>query len=477
MLAEYARRFSHLGPDNKKQWCPYEPTPKQREFLSLKNFEALYGGSAGGGKSICLLMAALDYVHYAQYRALIIRRTYKDLALAGALMDVANDWLSGGNAKWNGQDKSWEFPSGAVLQFGYMETERDKYRYQGSQYHFVGFDELTQLTESQYTYLLSRIRKTMDDPIPLRSRSASNPGNIGHKWTKKRFVDPITRGERAYVPAQLDDNPHLNAEEYGKALAELDTTTYNQLRWGVWLEDESLIIYPYNDAINGFDDTQGALLEMPDAKFVLGIDFGASTKKATTAFTLSAFSFYKPDLVVGIESVAFGSMIPSTIAEKIKQYQHDYDLFKIVGDAGALGLGYIEEFKRRHAIPIEPAKKQDKRGYIRLMRGALEQGKYKISRHGCAGLIAEFNTLVWADSSQTEPLASDGSRDPDNHLSDSALYSWRECRYWQAREPEIIPEYGTPQHSQWEADKMRAEAERRSADNIAQQQRRNRRRS
>jgi hypothetical protein len=73
--------------------------------------EALYGGAAGGGKSTALLMGALLYVDVPGYSALILRRTYTDLALPGALMDVAHEWLEGSAATWHEMEKTWRFPS------------------------------------------------------------------------------------------------------------------------------------------------------------------------------------------------------------------------------------------------------------------------------------------------------------------------------------------------------------------------------
>src|SRR5882724_12911124 len=138
-------------------FSPHKPSPKQAEFLELDCLEALYGGAAGGGKSSALLMAALQYVHVPGYAALLLRRTFADLSLPGAIMDRAHDWLQGTGAVWHGQDKRWTFPSGATLTFGYCETARDVYRYQGMEVQFVGVDELTQWPEQSYRYLLSRL--------------------------------------------------------------------------------------------------------------------------------------------------------------------------------------------------------------------------------------------------------------------------------------------------------------------------------
>ena len=93
------------------------------------------------------------------YTAIILRRTYRDLALPGALMDRSKEWLSGTDARWNEIQHAWTFPSGAKLQFGYLEAETDKYRYQGAEFQGIFPDELTQFTETQYTYLFSRLRR------------------------------------------------------------------------------------------------------------------------------------------------------------------------------------------------------------------------------------------------------------------------------------------------------------------------------
>ncbi len=211
------------------RFIPQNPTPKQLEYLLYADEEALYGGAAGGGKSSALLMAALQYVEETNYAALILRRTYADLALPEALMPRAESWL-GGKARWHDGTKTWTFPAGPTLTFGYLETERDKYRYQGSAFQFIGFDELTQFTETQYRYLFSRLRRPEGSTIPLRMRSASNPGGVGHEWVKLYLVEQPGK----FFPARLIDNPYLDRETYIKTLQHLDPITRAQLLDGNW---------------------------------------------------------------------------------------------------------------------------------------------------------------------------------------------------------------------------------------------------
>ena len=202
-------------------------------FLRSTETEVLFGGSAGPGKSSGLLMAALQYVGEKNYNAILFRRTYRDLALPSALMDRSKQWLFG-KARWNEIEHCWTFPSGAKLQFGYLESEADKYRYQGAEFDFIGFDELTQFTESQYTYLFSRLRRKSNSHIPLRMWSASNPGGLGHNWVKQRFIIEGTKYGRLFVPAFLSDNPYVDKESYIENLKRLDSTTRKQLLEGSW---------------------------------------------------------------------------------------------------------------------------------------------------------------------------------------------------------------------------------------------------
>ncbi len=179
-------------------------------------------------------MAALQFVEIPDYAALLFRKTYRDLSLPGALMDRAHDWLAPTAAHWNETDKRWTFPSGATMTFGYLDAENDKYRYQGAEAQFVGFDELTQLKESQYLYLFSRNRRVRDSDVPLLMRSTSNPGGVGHDWVKARFIEPHEDGERVFVPARLADNPYLDSEQYLESLDQLDAVTRAQLLEGNW---------------------------------------------------------------------------------------------------------------------------------------------------------------------------------------------------------------------------------------------------
>lgn len=243
MLSE--EEFTATILDNK--YIPHDPTLKQAEFLINDNPEGLFGGAAGGGKSDCLLMAALMYVSEPDYSSLILRQSFTDLALPGAVMERANEWLRNTDARWKDATKTWHFPSGSTLTFGYLENENDKYRYQGAEFQYIGMDELSQFTETQYLYLFSRLRRLGNSSVPVRMRAASNPGGKGGQWVKDRFItyqndfgilvntpDELLKEGRFFIPAKLDDNPFLDRAQYISSLSKLDPVTRAQLQNGDW---------------------------------------------------------------------------------------------------------------------------------------------------------------------------------------------------------------------------------------------------
>ena len=190
--------------------------------------------AAGGGKSSALLMGALQYADTPGYAALILRRTYPELSKADGMIPRSLEWLGGTDARWNQQEHRWVFPGGATLEFGHLQHESDVYQYHSAAYQFIGFDELTTFTEFQYRYLFSRLRRPETSTIPLRMRSGSNPGGVGHDWVKQRLLVEGLEHGRAFIPARLVDNPFLDRAEYERSLSNLDPVTRSQLLNGDW---------------------------------------------------------------------------------------------------------------------------------------------------------------------------------------------------------------------------------------------------
>ena len=238
----------------------WTPQPKQIRFMERTEYEVLYGGAAGGGKSDALLIEALRQVHIPHYRGIIFRKTYPQLS---ELIDRSHALysLAFPKARYNDSKHVWIFPSGAKIFFGAMQHSKDKTNYQGKRYDFVGFDELTHFSWDEYSYMFSRNRPSKNPKSNQKTicyiRASTNPGGIGHGWVKARFIDAAEPGtpivenvevrlpdgsmktivrDRVFIPATIFDNKALLEEnpDYLGSLALLPEKERNALLYGDW---------------------------------------------------------------------------------------------------------------------------------------------------------------------------------------------------------------------------------------------------
>lgn len=447
------QRFVRLELDRRglaslARWCPHLPTERQLAFLASEAFESLYGGAAGGGKSDALLMDHARFFDVPGYAGLLLRRTYTDLSLPGALMDRARAWWATTGASWNDREKRWTFPSGASLSFGYCESPQDVFRYQGSELHRIGVDELTQWEERPYRYLLGRIRRVAGVSVPLGMRAATNPGGVGHSWVKSRFIEPPD-SSRPFIPAKIDDNPHLDRAEYRRALSLLDDTTRDQLERGLWLQDEAGRIYRYEAERNAC----AAIPERDDWRVILAVDLGASEREPTSGFVVVLWHPHDQTTYIA-EAWKEAGLTPSSLAERIKATEARYRESGCVWDGtildeGALGRGYGNEMRARHGIAARAAEKRDKLGYRKLLNGAFRDGRIKLRADSCRELISELDNLLW------NPAGTDAAPGLADHISDALLYGWRMARSYASQTPATLPAHGTPEHSAQQAREWR----------------------
>jgi predicted phage terminase large subunit-like protein len=248
-MTDWNKVLAYLEP-RPSPYCPEEPSLTQRVFLRTNALEALFGGAAGGGKSSALLMSAMQYVDVPNYSAILFRRTYADLSLPGALMDRFKDWIAGQeDIHWNANSYVATFPSGARISFGYLNNTNDYLRYKGSEFQFIGMDEVTEIRESDYRYLFSRLRRPASGPlsqVPLRMRAASNPAP---NWVRQRFIVEGKETGRIFVPSLLKDNPGIDADSYRMALQALDPVERNRLEKGDWWSTSLGTLFDRNDFV------------------------------------------------------------------------------------------------------------------------------------------------------------------------------------------------------------------------------------
>lgn len=253
----------------------WRPQPKQAAFMARPEYECLYGGAAGGGKSDALLAEALRQVHIPHYRGLILRKTYPQLS---ELIDRSRSLYMPAfpKARYNATEHVWVFPSGAKIFFGSMQHTADRINYQGKRYDFIAFDELTHFTWDEYSYMFSRNRPS-GAGTRCYIRAATNPGGVGHGWVKDRFITPAppltpirdtytvadTSGTqrklertRIFVPSTVFDNQALlsNDPNYLANLAMLPEAEKNALLYGSWDSFDGQVFREWRNDPAHYDD-------------------------------------------------------------------------------------------------------------------------------------------------------------------------------------------------------------------------------
>lgn len=259
---------------NAPQNVIWSPQPKQELMMSRWEDEALYGGAAGGGKSDFLVAEAMRQVHVPNYRAILFRKTYKQLT---ELIDKSEDMYKRAfrKARYNGTNHVWRFPTGAKIYFGNMQDVSYKRDYQGKQFDFVGFDELTHFTWDEYSYMYSRNRPS-GPGTRVYMRATANPGGIGHGWVKSHFVkaaEPyhtaftdleVKRPDgtiqrmlksKIFIPSSVFDNQKLleNNPNYLASLAMLPAAERDALLYGSWDSFDGQVFTEFTDDPKGYD--------------------------------------------------------------------------------------------------------------------------------------------------------------------------------------------------------------------------------
>lgn len=244
------------APDNPSAiWIPHR---RQQLVLQCPAHEILYGGAAGAGKSMLLIF---DWIkHYQSHgknaKGLMIRRTYPELEdLIAELKRVFSGMQ--GAPKWMEAKRWFQYPDGAVLEMGYLESYDDALRYQGRAFTWLGFDEITHLRDPKaYEFLLTRMRSA--HRVQVRVVCTTNPGGPGHSWVMKRWkidtnpsgmvpnvietkfkdtdgCERVKRWMRIFIPGRLEDNPTLDADgSYRANLMMKDERTRKMLLEGRW---------------------------------------------------------------------------------------------------------------------------------------------------------------------------------------------------------------------------------------------------
>lgn len=217
----------------------------QERFHSAAEFDVLYGGAAGPGKTKALLMGGIgDSMAYPGIRIAAFRETYDELAESLLKELEGISFAESLGAAWNGTKRELRFPNRSVMRFRYAQTEKDATRRQGGEYQRLIIDERSLMAPSVVGLLEERLRSGRADLPVLGVRSSANPGGPGHGAMKLRYIDATDHGTKIvhdeqgrtvrFIPARHGDNPYLGDDYMATLLAIKDPARRKAMLDGDW---------------------------------------------------------------------------------------------------------------------------------------------------------------------------------------------------------------------------------------------------
>jgi hypothetical protein len=374
--------------------------------------------------SVALIVDPLRYIDKSGHRVLIMRRTFRELR---QLIDLSRQLYTQAfsGAKYKEGDKVWTFPSGAKIEFGYLEKEGDVYQYQGNDYTYIAFDELTQLpTEFPWAYLFSRLR-TPDPSIITYARASANPGGVGNDWVRKRYVEPATPGEpftgpdglsRRFIPSFLSDNPYLTQDgKYEKMLQSLPATERKRLLEGDWYAVEGSAFPEFRMDVHVVDS-----YDIPKSwKRFRAIDYGYSAPSCCLWMAMSP----EDGTIIVYRELYEKGLTAERLAEKILDLEmEDMPMNGVVDGAVFNRVGYtntVGQILNSYGLKLRSANKDRKAGKQQIhSRLAYREGKRPGVQlfKSCPNLIREMQGI---------PLSKKDPEDVDTSASDHAYDAFR----------------------------------------------------
>ncbi|WGH49986.1 terminase-like family protein [Pseudoalteromonas phage vB_PtuP_Slicky01] len=392
----------------------FKPTARQAEFLAAPEKVVLYGGAAGGGKSYALIFDAVRFAHRPAMRSLIIRRRNSELK---ELISVTKQMYPKAfpGASFNETKMIWTFPSGATLEFGFMDKPDDKERYIGLPYSYIGWDEIQlQRSPEAFDFLFTRLRTT-DPEITCYVRCTGNPG--GAPWVKQRFIDPAPYNTpfmrnglvHKFIPATMFDNPYLAEDgEYEKILRSRSAVQIRQLLYGDWDVME--------DSFFNFDANVHVTQVMPPLHWpvITSMDYGwndpATCLWAAVDPATGSFHVYRELEMIQKTVLEWGQEIQRLEAPEyftpITDRVVDWSMFKNTGHTGPSNLETLSKLGFR----LRPADRNREAGWEQVNQRLLAgiDGTPTLYVHSsCTKLIDQLKT---AQAKENNPDDIDDTR-------------------------------------------------------------------
>ena len=408
-------------------------------FLSCPADEVLIGGAAGGGKTEGLLVSGIgdsevNVFQNPNWKTLYLRRTFPELENSAILR---TQHLFSDKGKFDSIKHRWTFPQGGIYQFGHIKNEDELSKHHSAEWTRVIFDELTTFTERMYLYLFSRLR-SRDEKIKPRIRSGTNPGNLGHAWVKRRFIEnkkpyeiyhsklqipngPMTDWSQCFIPATVFDNKYLMRTDpmYVRRLMELPEVEKQALLYGNW-DIFSGQFFPELSEDHIIDD-----FSIPTSWPIwISMDWGYMTRCAILMWTqdpdTKVYYCFRELYLHKVEAEIVAEMIKSSLGDMFVNVRGRYTDKRIrVKDETSANISTQEKFQFR-GVYFQVVDDSREEGWHRcremLLKDKEGNCRMRIFR-GCANFIRTMSEMVF-DPNHPEDL----DKRSESHCVDSFRY-------------------------------------------------------
>jgi len=220
----------------------YVPTDALARYHASTCPNLLMEGSRGTGKSTAgrwdFHMRALAY---SGYTYLVLRRTMPELKKSH--LQFTNWEMEQLGGFYHNTDNIAMYPNSSRGYYAMAETEADVMKYLSSQFCAIFFDEITTFAWEMVTKISTSARVTEGSGLLAIVRGGTNPLGESAEETQRYYITKdITKEEDPeYDPLDwdsihltLEDNPHLDKEQYRKRFAGLSDAYRKAWLDGVW---------------------------------------------------------------------------------------------------------------------------------------------------------------------------------------------------------------------------------------------------
>jgi len=369
------------------------------------------------------------------YRALLLRRTYPELADTHIERVVLEQFSI--NASYGKTEFKLRFPNGSVLQFGHCEDDSTVSKYLSTEYDWIGFDEASTFDERHYLWISSRARSTKPG-VQALVRCASNPGGTGALWLKRRYIDKditfdedeaFNPDEYEFIPSKLTDNPYLG-DDYRKRLLALPSAALRRAylygewdcfegqEFAEWKQDRHVV--DEIPTINGKPIT-----EIPWIECFRAVDWGYTENGCCGWYACL------PDgRLLKFKEFVFKTTIAKNVAKAIKEMSRGIKIRYTIADpsmwmkGGAMGESIAETFAKA-GVGLIQADNDRINGWQRLHHWLIETAGQddtpllRFYRHGCQYTIRTLPLMV-SDPKRPGDIKSKAVED---HAADETRYA------------------------------------------------------